>query len=258
MALKLEYKPIDELTVTRKANATLTAYRLVKADTDPANVVVCTANARPVGVCEVSAVANDVVRIICGGIVPITAGAVLSTPGTALVSDATGRVVAAGVSGDQNIVGFQLSTSGAAGDLVSVMLWPTVKYAGPTDGGVGGAVITVGAEVAHPTHSITCNIQLKDVWTADLAVVGVVHAYLSTDSAGKDINATVTPTTDLAAGTDGSLSILTAYQSYLLISEADGDIDVVLAKTDGAATVYLNIVLPSGKIITSGAITFSA
>jgi len=256
MALKLETYPV--LEVTRTANATIPANTLVKADTDPVNMVVCTANARAQGVTVVSSVAGDPLRVIMQGIVPIVAGGVLNTPGTALVSDGSGRVVAAGATGVQNIVGIQMGVSGGAGQLVPVLLFPHSRYAEPTDGGIGNATITVGAEVAHPTHTITCNIQLKDCFAADLAVVGVIEAYLSTDSAGKDINATVTLTTDLAAGTDGSRSILTAQQSYRLISEADGDIDVVLEKTDGAATVYLNLVLPNGKIVTSGAITFSA
>lgn len=255
MALKLEYKPLVE--VTRKANATLTAYRLVKADTDPAKVVVCTANARAVGVVEVSAVANDPVRVVCAGIMPIAAGAVLSTPGTLLVSDSTGRVVAAGATGDQNIVGVQLSTSGAANDLVSVLLWPTAKYAGSAGGAVG-ATIVVGAEVAHPTHTINVTIQLTDYLGADVAVANNLFMYLSDDAAGQTLITSVL-TADAVIGTDGTIvQVETAKKAWRVTSEADGDIDLTFAKTDGAATAYLNVVLPDGKIVTSGAITFSA
>jgi len=254
MALKQEI--IELMTVTRTANAVLTANRLVKADADPANVVVCTANARPLGLVDVSAVVGDPVKVIVQGIVQIEVGAAGVTQDTAVVSDAAGCVVDIGVTGDQNIVGYALHTK-TDGQLASVLLFPTGKYADSTGGGIGDAVIVVGAEVPHAVHSITCNIQLNDAYGNALAVVGVVHAYLSSDALGKDI-ATATLTTDLAAGTDGSRAILLANTAYLLVSEADGDIDVVLIKTDGAGTWYLNLVLPSGKIVTSGAITFSA
>lgn len=255
MALKLEF--VEVLAVTRTANTTLSANRLVKADADPKNMIVCTANARAEGVVLTSAVTGDPVKVVKAGLVPVVAGAVLGTPGTAVVSDATGRVVAAGATGDQNIVGFTVSTSGAAGDLITIFLWPTAKYASPTDGGIAAATIVVGAESAHPGHAINVAVQLKDVFGNDLSVVGVVHAFFSSDAAGKDA-VTTTLTTDLAIGTDGSCVILLAKSAYLLVSEADGDIDFNLVKDDGAATVYLNLVLPSGKIVTSDAITFSA
>jgi hypothetical protein len=44
----------------------------------------------------------------------------------------------------------------------------------------------------------------------------------------------------------------------LLISEADGDVDVTITDAStGTTTNYLNVVTPSGKIYTSGAITFA-
>jgi len=218
---------------------------------------VCTANARALGVVEVVAAVGDPVRIRALGIVPIRAGTALATPGTLLVSDSTGRVVAAGATGDQNIVGVQLSTAANANELVSVLLWPTQKYAG-TAGGAVGATITVGAEVAHPTHTITVSIQLTDYLGADVAVANNLFAYLSDDAAGQTLVTSVL-TADAVIGTDGTIvQVETAKKAWRVTSEADGDIDLVFAKTDGAATVYLNLVMPDGKIVTSGAITFSA
>jgi hypothetical protein len=254
MPLKLMERIID--SETRTANATLLADHLVMADADPVDVIVCTANARALGVVQVGAVDGDPVCIVTQGVVPVMAGGIIAA-GDDLISDATGHVVAAAASGVQNLVGIAWGAAAGAGVLVPVKLFPTSRYAEPTGGGIGNAVITVGAEVAHAVHSITCNIQLKDNFGADLAVVGVVQAYLSDDAAGKDVS-TLVPTTDLAAGTDGALIVEVANKKYTLISEADGDIDVVLIKTDGADTCYLNIVLPNGKIVTSGAITFSA
>ena len=86
---------------------------------------------------------------------------------------------------------------------------------------------------------------------------GVVSAYVSTDANGDtpgDGNATIT----LSAGTDGAL-IGTDESGATFVSEADGDLDIVL--TDGAAateTVYLHVVLPTGKRVSSAAIAFAA
>jgi hypothetical protein len=255
MSLKLENREL--ISVSRTANAILAAYTLVKPDTDPANVVVCTANARALGVCEVVAAVADPVRIRLLGIVPIKAGTTLATPGTLLVSDSTGRVVAAGATGDQNIVGVQLSTAANANELVSVLLWPTAKYAGTAGGGVS-CTLTVGAEVAHPTHTINVTGVLKDYLGTAVAVANGLHCYLSDDAAGQTL-VTAVLTADAVIGTDGTiLKSLTAKQAWFIVSEANGQFDLTFAKTDGAATVYLNIVMPDGKIVTSGAITFSA
>jgi hypothetical protein len=124
------------------------------------------------------------------------------------------------------------------------------------DGAPLDATIVVGAETAHPGHAITCAIQLKDGNGADLTVRGSVLAYLAKDAAGDAIQ-DITPTA-VAAGTDGLAIVLDTVKAYQLVSEADGDIDLVVTKTDGAGTCYLILVLPNGKLVASGAITFSA
>ena len=57
-------------------------------------------------------------------------------------------------------------------------------------------------------------------------------------------------------GTDGLLLEWTNNVSGLVISEADGDIDVTLTDT-GTPTFYLVLVLPNGRLVVSPAITFA-
>lgn len=116
------------------------------------------------------------------------------------------------------------------------------------------AVITPGA--TH-TDTIATTIQLKDFEGNNLTVPSTVLAYLTSDSAGLDIN-TTSLTTDMSIGTDGSINIITAYKVYLLVSEADGAIDISMGYTTGALSFYLVIILPNGKRVVSTAIAFTA
>jgi hypothetical protein len=120
-------------------------------------------------------------------------------------------------------------------------------------GKVGGASFVVGAEA---TNVINVAVQLQDEFGADLANVAAVPFYFSDDAAGKD------PTTTAhdggsAIGTDGAMIEWTANLSGLLVSEADGDIDIDITDA-GAFTVYLCLVLPDGSIAISGVITHAA
>jgi|DEB0MinimDraft_3_1074331.scaffolds.fasta_scaffold07421_5 hypothetical protein len=116
---------------------------------------------------------------------------------------------------------------------------------------VGGATFTVGAEA---TNAITVNVQLQDEAGNDIAAVAAVPWYLTSDAAGQTIPAA--PSGGTAAGTDGTLIEWTAQLSGLAISEADGDIDIVITDTS-TRDLYLHLVLPSGFITTSGIISFS-
>jgi len=110
------------------------------------------------------------------------------------------------------------------------------------------AVITVGA----CTTTCAVVVQLKDFAGNDLAVKGMVGIYLSSDAAGL----TKDNIDNIAAGTDGNVWELLADNYYMACSEADGDID--LTCTEAADTnVYLNVVLPNGKIVTSTILDFT-
>lgn len=119
--------------------------------------------------------------------------------------------------------------------------------------GVYGATITVGAD-AGTTAAVT--IQLTDANGNDLAVRGSVFAYVSDDANGDSLAGTAPD--GVAIGTDGVAIPLVAGKAFQLISEADGDIDLTFTE-NGADTWYLILVMPTtGKLVASGAITFTA
>lgn len=121
------------------------------------------------------------------------------------------------------------------------------------DGAPLAASFVIGAEAG---NAINVAVQLQDGNAADLAVRGSVLAYLSDDANGDSIAASA-PDGGWAIGTDGLLIPLVAGKAAQLVSEADGDIDVNITHAAGALTVYLILVLPTGKLVASAAITFA-
>ena len=116
-----------------------------------------------------------------------------------------------------------------------------------------GAAFTVAAEAA---DTITVAVQLKDALDAALAVRAGVLAYLSDDATGDSVVATA-PSGNVVIGTDGLAIPLVAKKCFAVTSEANGKFDLSLTEA-GAKTVYLVVVLPTGKLAVSGAITFAA
>lgn len=115
-------------------------------------------------------------------------------------------------------------------------------------------IATPGAE---NSNAINVGIQLRTVGGgADLAVRGAVYGYLSDDANGDSIVATA-PDGGIAIGTDGLLIPIVAGKAFLLVSEADGDIDVTITHAGGAKTLYLILVTPRGKLVASAAIAFT-
>lgn len=112
------------------------------------------------------------------------------------------------------------------------------------------ATITVGAE-AGDARAIT--IQLKDANGEDIAYRQVVHAYVFADANG-DAFAATGGSTGIAIGTDGALLALVAKKAFVLVSEADGSIDLTWTDT-GTEAAYLGILLPTGRLVMSGALT---
>lgn len=119
----------------------------------------------------------------------------------------------------------------------------------------GAPGLVVGAEGGGGT-TINVAIQLNKADGNPAAMRESVFAYLSDDANGDSIAATA-PSGGWAIGTDGLLIPVVAGKAAVLVSEADGDIDITITEA-GAATWYLILVLPSGKLAASGAITFAA
>lgn len=114
---------------------------------------------------------------------------------------------------------------------------------------MGTPDITVGAENA---TVINVGIQLNDAAGDPLAVRGSILAYVADDANGDSVAATAPDT--VAIGTDGLAIPLVAGKTFLLTSEADGDIDIDFTNA-AADTFYLILVMPDGKLVASDAIT---
>lgn len=111
-------------------------------------------------------------------------------------------------------------------------------------------VFTVGAEAA---NAITVSVQLTDRENGgDISERVALAWYLSADANGDAIG--TAPSVSTAAGTDGLLIAWTAKLAGLVISEVDGDIDIVMTEA-GVLTNYLILVMPDGKLYASPAIT---
>ena len=114
------------------------------------------------------------------------------------------------------------------------------------------ADITVGT-LSGDTYPIT--IQLKDFEGNNLKVPAGVMAYYADSATGLD---PTDVTTELAttSGGAGAVLIFLAKYLYLLISEADGTIEV--DSTDsGTDDQYLVLVMPNGKLVVSGSLGFA-
>lgn len=115
------------------------------------------------------------------------------------------------------------------------------------------ASFVIGAESGG--NVINVAIQLLDADGNDLATRAAVFFYLSDDADGDTV---VAATTSLAIGTDGVAIEYVSNSAGLLISEADGDIDLNIGDASGAATYYLVLVLPNGLLKVSDVIEFAA
>lgn len=112
------------------------------------------------------------------------------------------------------------------------------------------ATITVSAE---NTNVRAITIQLKDENGVDLATRAAVLAVLLLDANG-DAFAATGGSTGIAIGTDGALLALVAKKAWVLISEADGDIDLTWTDT-GTEAAYLALLMPNGRLVISAALT---
>ncbi len=115
---------------------------------------------------------------------------------------------------------------------------------------VAGVTFTIGAESGGT--KINVGLQLTDTNGVDVAVACSLKLYLSDDAAGQTGGSA--HSTSPAILVDGLLQVLITDVCWLGTFEADGDMSIDFVDS-GAQTVYLNVVLPDGRIVTSDAIT---
>lgn len=221
--------------------------------------------------------------------VNITAGASIDTDGTTNVNASAGDITIEAETGDVVIkgdtgiefdadeasaVGITMSVGATGGVLITGGLteigggsYDTVD--GDNDLGIAadlevlGSFYQVGimaaAEYAIAGESgddkITVTIQLNDYAGSALTARMGAMWYLSEDANG-DAIADGAPSGGIAVVTDGLLIEWVSELSGWLVSEADGDIEVVL-EDNGADTFYFVIVMPDGTLDVSAIISFS-
>jgi len=113
------------------------------------------------------------------------------------------------------------------------------------------ADITVGT-LSSDTYPVT--IQLKDFEGNNLTVPASIRAYYSSSATGVE---STDVSTDLAitSGGAGIVNILLTKYVYQLISEADGTI-AVGSEDSGTDDQYLVLVMPDGRLVVSGVLTY--
>lgn len=112
------------------------------------------------------------------------------------------------------------------------------------------AVITVGAEAAD-VRVIT--IAMKDGAGNAMTTRSVLTLVVLADANG-DAFAATGGSTGIAIGSAGALLTVVAKKQFTLITEADGTADLTYTDT-GTAACYLGVVLPTGELVISAAMT---
>lgn len=114
------------------------------------------------------------------------------------------------------------------------------------------AVFTIGAEAA---NIIIVTVQLKDADGRNMDKVSSVKAFLASTANG-DALAVVDAGLSVADGGGGWLSVLGDDQVFLVGTTAAGVAVIDITDTN-VITHYLGVVMPNGKVVMSGAITFA-
>lgn len=132
---------------------------------------------------------------------------------------------------------------------------PNKLVTGPSDvvdfgGALAGATIGIGAEVG---NGRAIAIQLKDGQGRNLAVRAAVQIAVLADANGDAFVATG-GSTGIAIGSEGALLPIVAKKLFLALSEADGRVELTWTDT-GSEPAYLAVLLPSGKLAVSSALT---
>ena len=115
-----------------------------------------------------------------------------------------------------------------------------------------GCAYTASFSIGTIGSSMSCTIQLKDFAGNNLAVKNAIVIYFSTDVDGLE-TATVT---SCVLATHGIIYTIESLKAYQLITEANG-IAAVTIDNSSAADLYVNVVLPNGKVVTSSVMAFN-
>jgi hypothetical protein len=119
--------------------------------------------------------------------------------------------------------------------------------------------ITWAAAGAEASSAITCTAQVKNARGLETNAARALFGWVV------DASSAVVAANAVVAGTDGtmfglgytSVTSVANYDSFVILTEADGDFDIKITKA-GAATRYIKILLPDGQVSTGPVMTFGA
>lgn len=117
----------------------------------------------------------------------------------------------------------------------------------------GAAEFTLGAEAANKR---IVTVQLQDIGGVDLAEMLGVEVFLASDAVG-----TLTAANDdfaVESGQGQALGEPVTNSVLSVLSKADGSFQVGITDTSGAASYWLGVKFPGGRIVMSGEIAFAA
>lgn len=117
----------------------------------------------------------------------------------------------------------------------------------------GAAAFSVGEEA---TDVITVRVTLKTPQLGAVAGKAGVFFFLSDDASGNSVVGTAADG-GVASGTNGFLMSLVTGKAGFAVTEDDGTVDIAVTHSGGAKTCYLCVVLPTGGVAVSGAVTFA-
>ena len=112
---------------------------------------------------------------------------------------------------------------------------------------------TIGAESG---NTINVAVQIKQDRTGTaITSRRVLDVYFADANTGAAIIGTA-PSGGAAIGTNGAiLASIVANKMYRIVSNASGQFDLTITEA-GAKTLYMVVVMPNGRLVVSGAITF--
>lgn len=187
--------------------------------------------------------AGDNTQVGLAGLFEVELGGTVDA-GELVMSNAAGEAIKATLG--KHAAGMALE-DGVDGDVVQCLI-----FAGGRKVGMGDPTFTVGTESG---NVINVAIQFNDEQGAALDVATAGLLWYASDSAGLNHIADDANLSS-AIGTDGSLEALSTDGPFHFTTEADGDLDIDITKTD-AGTIYVAVQLPDGSIAVSGAVTFA-
>lgn len=246
-------------TINRVCDVDINQYLVAKFGSDADHAALATTHTDKIaGIADLKGLTGKRIDLIRHGIAEGRLGGVV-TYGDLLTVNADSKLVTVteemANAGDVEIIGTALA-SGVLDDIIPIDV--NIHRLSRLTAIAGASLITdasfvIGAETG---DEINVAVQLLDGLDDPITEAAIVTVFLSDASTGIGITETA-PDGDIAIGTNGAiLGELVADKVFQVQTEATGAFDLDIGEA-AAGTWYLVVVLPNGKQVVSGAITFA-